>query len=361
MKRIITSSALALMLFIANNASSQLVSSVSCTTIGEDFETDPIARGFSIQNFTWVGHQTSGQSLRTWSALPNTQYVITTPLTPIYYYGSILMGFKVKTSPGSNNYFATGGFNTTIQVLDSANNVLATSTGYFNQPGSYCFQAVSSELRKGMNVRYKYTLTSTESIDGTRIVDFDLLTYNGTNEVVIILPVNFTNITGRSTSGGNLISWNVMEQYNVDRYEIERSIDGKNYSKSGEVKADNISSYSFLDKSTNSSGYYRVRSVDIDGKSKLSPVVSLKNGTEGRISVRAFPSPAITQLTLQHEAITNASISITSADGRLLKSISPVKGNIQTTINVSSLQPGLYIIKFQDSEGNMESLKFIKQ
>jgi hypothetical protein len=46
-----------------------------------------------------------------------------------------------------------------------------------------------------MNVRYKYTLTSTAQIEGTRIVDFDLLTYNGTNQVIIMLPVNFTNIT----------------------------------------------------------------------------------------------------------------------------------------------------------------------
>lgn len=361
MKRIITSSALALMLFITNTASSQLVSSVSCTTIGEDFETDPIPRGFTIQNFTWVGHQTSGQSLRTWAALPNTQYVITTPLVPIYYYGSILMGFKVKTSPGSNDYFATGGFNTTIQVLDSVNNVLATSTGYFNKAGSYCFQAVSAELRAGMNVRYKYTLTSTEAIDGTRIVDFDLLTYNGTNQVIIMLPVNFTNITGRASASGNLISWNVAEEYNVDHYEIEKSSNGINYTKVGDVKAIEAPAYTFTDKTTSSSDYYRVRAVDIDGKSKLSPVVSIKNGKDGRISVRAFPSPATSELTIQHEAITDANISITAADGRLLKSITPVKGNIQTTINVSSLQPGLYIIKFQDAEGNMESLKFIKQ
>jgi Secretion system C-terminal sorting domain len=361
MKRIITSSALALMLFITNTASSQLVSSVSCTTVGEDFETDPIARGFTIQNFTWVGHQTSGQSLRTWSALPNTQYVITTPLVPIYYYGSILMGFKVKTSPGSNDYFATGGFNTTIHVLDSVNNVLATSTGFFNKAGNYCFQAVSFDLRPGMNVRYKYTLTSTAQIDGTRIVDFDLLTYNGTNQVIIMLPVNFTNITGRATSSGNLVTWNVAEEINVDHYEIEKSSNGINFSRTGDVKAIGSSSYSFTDKASSSSDYYRVKAVDIDGKAKLSPVVAIKNGKDGRISLRAFPSPAITELTIQHDAITNANISITAADGRLLKNITPVKGNIQTTINVSSLQPGLYIIKFQDSEGNMESLKFIKQ
>jgi hypothetical protein len=55
MKRIYTSSALAIMLMISNVSNSQPVTSASCTTIGEDFETDPIPRGFEIQNFTWVG------------------------------------------------------------------------------------------------------------------------------------------------------------------------------------------------------------------------------------------------------------------------------------------------------------------
>ena len=76
---------------------------------------------------------------------------------------------------------------------------------------------------------------------------------------------------------------------------------------------------------------------------------------------KAFPSPAISELTLQHEAITGGSIAISSADGRLLRSINPVKGSIQTAINITSLQPGLYILQLQDANGTIESIKFMKQ
>jgi hypothetical protein len=119
MKRIITSSALAL------NAIhyEQRIFSISFKCFlyycREDFETDPIARGFTIRILPGLVTRHPDKVYEPGAALPNTQYVITTPLVPIYYYGSILMGFKVKTSPGSNDYFATGGFNTTIQVLDS--------------------------------------------------------------------------------------------------------------------------------------------------------------------------------------------------------------------------------------------------
>jgi hypothetical protein len=361
MKRIYTSSALALLLLFSLGAYSQgtMVSGISCTTVGEDFETDPIPRGFYIENFTWVGHQTSGQSLRTWSALPNTNYVIITPLQPLQYTGSVLMGFKVKTSPGSNYYFANGGgFNTTVQVLDSVDNVIAWSTGFFDTPGSFCFQAVNSSLRAGMHVKYKYVLTSTANIDGTRWVDFDLLSYNGSNQV--ILPVNFTNIVGRSTTSGNLITWSVGEEINVSHYEVEKSSNGISYTRIGEVKATNSSNYSFNDANKSGTDYYRVRSKDLDGQSKLSPVVVIRNG-KSSISLKAFPSPVLNELTIQHEAATTASITINSADGRLIRNISPVKGNIQTNVNVSSFQPGLYIIRFQNGDGNIESLKFVKQ
>jgi hypothetical protein len=66
-----------------------------------------------------------------------------------------LAGFKVKTSPGSNNYFATGGFNVVVQVLDANDNVLASASGSFFAPGSYCFQASSVELKPGIMVKYK--------------------------------------------------------------------------------------------------------------------------------------------------------------------------------------------------------------
>jgi hypothetical protein len=362
MKRIFTSLALATLVLLTTTASSQLTGMVpnsACSVIGEDFIEDPFTRGFLIENFSWSGKHTSAQSLRTWYAGPNTVYKITTPATPLASNGSLRMGFKVSTKPGSNNYFATGAFNVNVKVLDVDNKVLASTTGYFNAAGSYCFQLVDGALTQGKQVKFYYELITTHIIDSTRIVDFDLLTYNGNEN--IILPVTFNNISGRSTSSGNMITWKVSEEINVKNYEVEKSTNGSTYTKIGEVNASGSSSYSFTDQNISSSDYYRVRSKDHDGYEKLSPVVSLKSGKEGRISLRAFPSPARTEIFIQHDGSQLGIMNINSIDGRTIKTISTTKNTVQTRIDISTMQPGLYILSYRGQDGEFETLKFTKQ
>ena len=68
------------------------------------------------------------------------------------------------------------------------------------------------------------------------------------------------------------------------------------------------------------------------------------------------------EVVLQHDAVlTGTKITVSTMDGRLVKSIVPATGVQQTTIDLSNTQPGLYLIRYLTAEGESGSLKLIKQ
>lgn len=107
--------------------------------------------------------------------------------------------------------------------------------------------------------------------------------------------------------------------------------------------------------------FYRIKSVDLDGKYSYSPVVSLNAGNAS-IVLKAFPMPAQNQITLQHPAATATTrITLNTEDGRMVKSILPSNGTLQTMIDLSSVKSGLYLVRFENGNGEVETMKIIKQ
>ncbi|MDQ6610624.1 MAG: T9SS type A sorting domain-containing protein [Bacteroidota bacterium] len=92
---------------------------------------------------------------------------------------------------------------------------------------------------------------------------------------------------------------------------------------------------------------------------KFSSVVSLIQGKTD-VFLKAFPSPAKTEIIVQHPtAGSNSMITISAIDGRSIVVLSPKFGLQQTTVDVSFIRSGVYVIKYEN-EGQSEKLKFIK-
>ncbi len=176
------------------------------------------------------------------------------------------------------------------------------------------------------------------------------------------LPVKFSSFDAKSANGNINLIWNVGVEENVAAYEVEKSADGRSYETIGTVDAIGETTYSFVDtKASDATAYYRIKAVDVDGKLTFSPIVTVKGGRSS-ITLKAFPMPVISDLTLQHTAAsTDSKISISTADGRTVKSIVPSKGTQQTVISLASFQPGVYVIRYTDGNGNAETLKIVKQ
>lgn len=101
------------------------------------------------------------------------------------------------------------------------------------------------------------------------------------------LPVNFISIKGEKNVLGVTVNWKVSGEINVKNYEVERSIDGVKFATVGKVPSLNNSSnelnYSFTDNNvTATTCFYRITSVDNDGKTKYSSIIKINAAADGK-------------------------------------------------------------------------------
>lgn len=189
----------------------------------------------------------------------------------------------------------------------------------------------------------------------------------------VTLPVELVSFSAALNNKQTDLKWVTATEKNVSHFVVEKSLDGKSYSDAGTVFAYGNTSekmnYSFTDKNINTSQagvvYYRLRSVDIDTKVQYSQVRMIRIGkqTEQNITVLTYPNPVINELRVtvpgnwQNKKV---SYEVLSNNGRL--TIRTESGNSSQTeaINVSSLSPGVYIVKVS-CNGETATQKIVKQ
>jgi hypothetical protein len=370
MKRILNSSLALAGLFLSVNSFGQnsttgqiLPSATPCDRVVESFVTDPAARGYSYSGFAYVGTMASGEVLRVQYVNASSDYVVETPLFYITSGGTLTAGFTLRTGTGSNNYFKSS--NTlalTVQVVDASDVVVGSYDFSLASAASYCLQLQDADFVSGSMLRYRFIFSSSSSTTMQPTLEFD--DFRASSSQQAVLPVTFLSFTATKGVSSNLLTWKVSSEYNVARYEVERSSNGKSWVKYGQVTASVLSIYTFTDVAPmTGSNYYRVKAVDVDGKYKYTAVVAIKSTSKREtVILNAYPSPATSTITIQHDANDEATpLQITSVDGRLVQSVIPSRNSQQTQVNVSRFSPGLYFIRYQNSIGEVETLKFVKQ
>jgi Secretion system C-terminal sorting domain len=161
------------------------------------------------------------------------------------------------------------------------------------------------------------------------------------------VPVTLLSFNVKENVLGVNVIWNTTNEVNVDKYEIEKSLDGKKFKKTGEVFANNNSNnneYNYIDASL-SSGliYYRLKSVDVDGQFKYSIIVTINKKIKTGIQV--YPNPTKEYITIVTEKTnTQKILRIVNTNGQLVKQIDIASGAIQTKIYVGNLPIGNYQI-----------------
>ena len=227
-----------------------------------------------------------------------------------------------------------------------------------------CRVVATSEL-PGFPVGGKYRLRieltpNTGHGQASQNITFDDFRTNGTL-AQSPLPVNFIGFDAKKGSIGVQLTWKVAGEENVARYEVERSTDGRNFTTVGSVAVNKKDTYTYLDPTNNNVVYYRIKNVDNDARYKYSSIARIANG-KTNIVIKAFPQPVINQLIIQHPSIKeNSLLTLSTADGRVVKSIRPSAGSMQTSLDMATMQKGMYIIRFDAGDGNVESMKILKQ
>ncbi|MBA2499234.1 MAG: T9SS type A sorting domain-containing protein [Chitinophagaceae bacterium] len=117
-----------------------------------------------------------------------------------------------------------------------------------------------------------------------------------------VLAVKFLDVSIQKNNNGNLVSWSVANEQNVNHYEIQRSSDCNSFDSIGvqNYVPSNayINNYSFIDRAGQDGKLcYRIKEVDANGKISYSKIVSVQNISA---TTRLFPIPAKESLMIKY-------------------------------------------------------------
>lgn len=279
---------------------------------------------------------------------------------------------------GAINFLANGATSVTsiVSLGDSINTLfkVKTDTGNFVQNYQTIFLGLSfsdsTTGRNGWELVERFGPSANLNLfweyDVDNSTSRNAYSFNGVNAPVATfylevfgkgltpLPVTVAQFSARRSGNVNLLNWSTQQEVNSDYFVIERSIDGSNFSKIGQVTAagnsSTVRSYSFTDLNPEKgNNYYRFRIVDRDNLSKLSETRRIRN--EGMADVRMYPNPVIDKLNVEInvDLAADGFMTVTDLSGKIIytRSLRLPQGNSIIPVRLNSMAAGAYILKIQ--------------
>ncbi|RYF87816.1 MAG: T9SS type A sorting domain-containing protein, partial [Chitinophagaceae bacterium] len=184
------------------------------------------------------------------------------------------------------------------------------------------------------------------------------------------LPISIEYFKGTKQSNGHLLDWKVT-CYNTPTVTmvLERSADGRNFkplNSQTETSLRCLQPFSFMDAAPLAGiNYYRLKSMDIDGKVTYSTIVALLNKDKGFELVSLVPNPVRTDAVLSITSANRSIIEIVVSDlsGKQLNKqrVNLISGNNLLPLNVRNLPAGTYQVSGLTADGVSRTLRFVKQ
>lgn len=357
MRRIFTFSFIAIALSLASFSSYAQTCSVS-TSAPAGYATSASIANTASSSFTWTG------------STPVTPGVIkattTTVTTPVMRYttttNSVTVAFDLLSTSNANGGSTTVNSYTISVLYGSGPTTLTCSGGSFtvgNTAATTYYFTISGITLPIANFKVSVTYNLSNGSKDINTSNFQSNANLGTAGAA--LPVKFQTFDATPSSNSVSLKWMVATEENLSGYAVEKSFDGRNFSKVGFVNAANQSTYAFTDAKSSGTVYYRIKSIDVDGKYAFSTIALVKAG-KSLIVLNAFPSPFVSSFSLDHGTATAGSlITISTEDGRAIKTIIPTVGSQRTSVDLSAAKAGLYLVRYKNSNGEVETLKILKQ
>ncbi len=193
------------------------------------------------------------------------------------------------------------------------------------------------------------------------------ITYNASSVVVtkiaFPLPAVWGDFTATTKSNAVELNWTTLQEINTSHYVVEHATNGSDFKSIGTIPAAGNSaavlSYSFKHNNPNQSANntYRIRLVDLDGKSEYSLARSVRFNKGNVVVVTATPNPFVNSLQIQ-VLEKNVNINIIDLNGRVHKSLRLQQG--VHNINTSELPSGVYTLTIYRENKEVETQRIIK-
>lgn len=288
---------------------------------------------------------------------------------------------KPKLDVSAFNFTQTGAtINYTVQLTN--NGTAASAAGYALKiycgapsGGVVLHTITTNALAAAGTDSYTGSFTTGGCTAGTQLVaQVDTAMANGAHPACTCstpspstsAPLPVTLVSFRASKEGQtaVLEWVTTAETNSERFEIERSQSGRNWSKSGELKAKGESSeivnYTFKDTDPeNGDNLYRLKMIDQDQTFTFSRVVSLNFDIKDKVNL--FPSPVSELLTIKVREWNDVKdVEMFDSNGKLVYESHRKSGvEPRQQISVKHLAQGVYMVKLNRKNGTMTTHKIV--
>jgi len=237
---------------------------------------------------------------------------------------------------------------------------------------SYTLRIAASNFEAGINAYLQDNYLNSETLlnlSGSTDINFTTTAVIGStaeNRFRIVfrasgaLPVNITSIKAYQKNAGIAVDWTVATQINISNYEIEKSVDGRTFTKAGTVSASGGSGYNWLDASpVAGNNYFRIKANSKNGSAQYSQVVNVRIGKE-KNTFTVIANPVQNKMVmLQMEGVDKGTYTMKffNQTGQLVnsKTINHAGGSATEAISIGSLAKGIYQLSIIGTAGLLES------
>jgi Fungalysin metallopeptidase (M36)/Secretion system C-terminal sorting domain len=300
---------------------------------------------------------------------------------------------EISTNNGATwsdlgNFFTSNGYTSTLGT--TGGNPLAGRRAFSGNSATFKLSVIDLSSFKGQTVKIRFRFgsdNSTGTTTGWYIDDIKLNSeaavfntaklFDGTNTlksskdlitkiIAAVLPLNLVSFGGYLQQRDAILQWKTSSEVNTQYFYVERSFDGSNFNKAGELAATANaagSGYGFTDAGLIQNPaykgvvYYRLKMLDRDGAFTFSKVVRLSSVAKGLLTVS--PNPVKDQLAISGFTDNRLyNVSVTDMSGKILQT-----GRVSflnNRVDVSSLSSGMYIISLQGNNGP-DVYRFVKE
>jgi len=193
------------------------------------------------------------------------------------------------------------------------------------------------------------------------VEDDNISMFTWTEEILPVKLSSFEVIKQRNTS---LIVWETTSEVNTDYFDVERSPNGQSFQRIDQVKSagrsNDLKHYQTVDQNPFiGKNYYRLKMVDLDGKTEYSQIRSVEFSEPGR-NFSIYPNPANEYIYIGSPELDGEqhTLELLNEQGKLLMTN---QVSASKKVDLNSLLPGLYIVRILNKEGKLiQSERFIK-
>jgi hypothetical protein len=277
--------------------------------------------------------------------------ITVTPSTGSWTHWSVVID---NTASTMTIYRNGASYATASSVSLRPSNLEASTANYFGRSqygADHYIDAKFDEFRISSSVRTAGWITTSYNNQNTPSSFYSIGSEVTAATLCAILPIKLLGIKATEASDGIDVEWTTATEENNEKFILQRSTDGLNWTEVTEVKGAgnsiNAITYRYKDNQVTFSGryYYRLKQIDFDGAFTYSSPCA--------VDFSGADKPFVYLLRDQHEAVVAwhgddiSDISFFSMQGGKVNVVE--KSNY--TFDYSSLTPGIYIVRIQYSKG----------